>query len=631
MNNFHRYRFTTIGIILTAACAAILAQMIHIQTSASAQAFEAQKKMFSGEVRKIYPPRGLIVDRWGHLLAGNEIVYEVGVDLQLRTDPKAIATTLATILGSDYSSVLARASLPFKEGESQYALLADFVSPAKIDEIKKAVDDWKTSEATRNHSQNLPSLAGLTWSPHLARSYPEKTVGSNVLGFFSYRDRNDGRGYYGVEEKYNDRLAGAPQDIYIPFDPYLAQGVPEVPPGDSLILTIDRGIQAAMENILDQAIKDTGSASGTIVVMDPKTGELLAIATTPRMDPNEYWKYSDVFPKSVPFDRAVSETYETGSVFKVLTMASALDSGTVKPETQFVDTGVFEIGGAYIYNWNGGAWGPQDMTGCMAHSLNVCLAWVASQMGTTTFYDYIRAFGIGHLTGVDLAGEAYGPLRVPGDSNWYKVDLGTNAFGQGVAATPIQMVMAVSAVANNEGKMMAPHVLRAVISNGRQYPTLPQVIGTPIKAETARTLTGMLARSIETETQAAMVKGYRVAGKTGTAEIPTPTGYSDTLTNASFVGWGPIDDPRFLVYVWLEKPTTSKWGSVVAAPVFSQAVAQLVVLMDIPPDEVRQQLAAEAAAASAAPAAVADPAAAPAPEPVPAASDSNPALEAQGR
>ena len=452
-------------------------------------------------------------------------------------------------------------------------MLADFVSPAKIDEIKKAVDDWKTSEATRNHSQNLPSLAGLTWSPHLARSYPEKTVGSNVLGFFSYRDRNNGRGYYGVEEKYNDRLAGAPQDIYIPFDPYLAQGVPEVPPGDSLILTIDRGIQAAMENILDQAIKDTGSASGTIVVMDPKTGELLAIATTPAHGPKRVLEIQRYFPEICAFRPGSQRDLRNRVSLQSPDHGAALDSGTVKPETQFVDTGVFEIGGAYIYNWNGGAWGPQDMTGCMAHSLNVCLAWVASQMGTTTFYDYIRAFGIGHLTGVDLAGEAYGPLRVPGDSNWYKVDLGTNAFGQGVAATPIQMVMAVSAVANNEGKMMAPHVLRAVISNGRQYPTLPQVIGTPIKAETAHTLTGMLARSIETETQAAWSRGTvwlaRPAPQKSpprpATRIPLPTPRlsvgARSMTHASWCMSGWKNPPPRSGARWSLPRSSARWSS----------------------------------------------------------------------
>jgi cell division protein FtsI/penicillin-binding protein 2 len=174
---------------------------------------------------------------------------------------------------------------------------------------------------------------------------------------------------------------------------------------------------------------------------------------------------------------------------------------------------------------------------------------------------------------------------LPGDNQWYEVDLATNSFGQGISLTPIQMAMAIGAVAN-DGRMMAPHVVKAMIINGQQYNVDPVVVGTPIKAETARTLTTMLVNSLENEASVALVDGYRVAGKTGTGEIATATGYSNQ-TNASFVGWGPADDPKFLVYVWLEKPTISQWGSETAAPVFSKLVSKLVVLMDIPPDSVR--------------------------------------------
>jgi len=279
-------------------------------------------------------------------------------------------------------------------------------------------------------------------------------------------------------------------------------------------------------------------------------------------------------------------------VFKVLTMAAALDSGAVTPDTVFTDTGMFQIGGIYIYNWNYGAWGPQDMGGCMQHSLNVCLAWVASQMGATTFYEYMQAFGIGHRTGVDLAAEAYGRLKLPGDSDWYEADLGTNSFGQGVAVTPVQMLAAISALANG-GEMVMPHVVRSIVRDGYQYDPAPQVVGMPISAETARILSEMLADSLELEASDALIEGYRVSGKTGTAEIPGPFGYESDLTNASFVGWGPMEDPQFLVYVWLEKPTSSPWGSVVAAPVFRQVVEQLVVLMDLPPDAVRALMGSE--------------------------------------
>jgi cell division protein FtsI/penicillin-binding protein 2 len=223
------------------------------------------------------------------------------------------------------------------------------------------------------------------------------------------------------------------------------------------------------------------------------------------------------------------------------------------------------------------------MLGCMQHSLNVCLTWVAMQIGNQDFYTYLQKFGIGKKTNIDLAGEVTWPLSVPGDENWWEANLGTNSFGQGVSVTPIQFITAISAIAN-DGNMMAPHVLKSVIDNDRQYDYTPQIIGNPISKETARTLTDMLAVSLEEEASNALVPNYRVAGKTGTAEIAGPYGYTSNQTNASFVGWGPVADPKFVVFVWLEKPSSSPWGSIVASPVFSEIVQNLVTYMDIPPD-----------------------------------------------
>jgi len=213
-------------------------------------------------------------------------------------------------------------------------------------------------------------------------------------------------------------------------------------------------------------------------------------------------------------------------------------------------------------------------------------------LGEEEFYKYIQAFGFGRSTGIDLAGEANYPLRLPDNNQWVVVDLATNSFGQGIAVTPIQMVMAVGAIAN-DGQMMVPHLVRSVVDNGQQYDVASQVMGNPISAETAQTLTSMLTTTMEEEASQALVAGYSLAGKTGTAEIPTELGYTSTETNTSFVGWGPSDDPQFVVYVWLEKPSISKWGSEVAAPIFSDVVEKLVVLMKIPPDSVRVKSSAE--------------------------------------
>jgi cell division protein FtsI/penicillin-binding protein 2 len=407
-----------------------------------------------------------------------------------------------------------------------------------------------------------------------------------VLGFVTLENR----GYFGVEEKYNSLLAGVPVTVWVPEDPNRAAELPAAPRGADLILTIDREIQAMVESELRKGLEDTGSKAGTIIVMDPRTGEILAMASTPQMDLNNFSQYGEVYKNASEFNRAISIQYEPGSVFKVLTMAAAIDSGTVSPSSAYLDVGFYEIGGAYVYNWDQGAWGPQDMLGCIRHSLNVCMARLADQMGAETFYTYMRRFGVGHPTGIDLAMEANGRLKVPGDSDWYKVDLGTNSFGQGVAMTPIQMMAAASALAN-DGRMVYPHVLYGMVSNGHQYNTPVQTLGTPISPQTARTVSEMLATAMEQGKMASVVEGYRIAGKTGTAQIPGPNGrYLSDQINASFIGWGPVDTPRFMVYVWFEKPDSADWAAYVAAPVFHDLVEKLVVLMSIPPDDVRQRL-----------------------------------------
>lgn len=586
MNEDHVWRYHALALCFSLAAFLVLAQLVRIQVIPQAEVFRERGDRYEGEWQTIYPARGQIYDRWGNLLAGNTTVFEVGVELKDVENPRTIALALSGVLDLDYDQVLQAASRK-PSADAVYAVLDDFVSPDKIALLDELIANLETY-IQAEEDEPPPSLRGLVFRPHLQRSYPEKSLAANVLGFVS----REGRGYFGVEENYNDLLAGQPRTIWIPHDPNQVDASTEIPPGASLVLTIDRAIQAEIEDILDRAVETSGSESGSIVVMDPRTGEILGMASTPRLDLNEYWRYEAIFEAETPFNQAVSKAYEPGSVFKVLTMAAALDKGVVKPDTPFLDTGVFEIGGVYIRNWNQAAWGPQDMEGCLRHSLNVCLAWVASEVGPHDFYQHMQAFGIGHLTGVDLAGEVAGRLKVPGDEDWFAADLGTNSFGQGVAVTPVQMLMAVSAIAN-EGKMVAPHVLRSMINNGRQYEPPPQVVGVPISAETARTLSEMLARSLEQEASNSLVPGYRIAGKTGTAEIPTPYGYTSTATNASFVGWGPVDDPRFLVYVWLEKPSSSPWGSVVAAPVFREVVEQLVVLLDLPPDETRQALAGQ--------------------------------------
>lgn len=571
---FLDWRFLSVAFLLAGVGFAILVQIVRIQNSPEVAGVIGQGSKIW---KDFYPPRGEIFDRKGHLLAGNKTVYEIGLDLTAKPDMPTVLLAIQ-MSGFDLNEVNYRISQT--PPDAQYIILDDFVSVDKANQLK-ALQEAAQGDPTGK------TLDAIYFKAHYGRSYPENDLASNVLGFVT----EDNHGYLGVEEKYDNILAGIPVRLPIPADPRRATEYPTIPPGQSIILTIDREIQASIEKILDRALANTGASSGTIVVMDPRTGEILAMSSTPRMDLNNYLNVSTVYPGETPFNRAISQAYEPGSVSKILTMAGALDSGAVQPSTIFLDEGSILVGGSRIVNWDGGAWGYQDMTGCLANSLNVCLAWVSTvKMGNDSFYSYMQRFGLGHLTGIDLAQETPGRLKLPGDADWHPVELGTNAFGQGVSITPIQMVMAASAIAN-DGKMVYPHVLYAQIQDGKQSNTKPQIVGTPITANTAHTLSEMLTNALETESSMALVPGYRIAGKTGTAQIPLPTGgYDQNDVNATFIGWGPVDDPRFLVYVWLEKPQTNRAASVVAAPIFKQVVEKLVVLMDIPPDAIRLQL-----------------------------------------
>ena len=570
----YAWRYLSAACLLAFLGIAILVQIVRIQTSPEVAGIIDQAKNL---VKDYFPPRGEIYDRHGSLLAGNKTVYEIDLDRTAGPDMPTVFQALQ-MSGIDLNEVNFRISqVPADAG---YIVLDDFVAADKAKQLMQLQDAAHGDQTGRN-------LDAIYFKAHYARSYPENDLASTVLGFVT----EDNHGYLGIEEKYDNILAGLPVQMLVPADPRRANEYPIIPPGQTIILTIDREIQASIESTLDQALANTGASSGTILVMDPRTGEILAMSSTPRMNLNNYASISTVFPGETPFNRAISQAYEPGSVAKILTMSAALDSGAVQPDTVYYDEGYIMVGGFKIVDWNGLPWGYQDMTGCLANSLNVCLAWVSDQkMGGTSFYSYMQRFGLGHATGIDLAQETSGRLKLPGDEDWYPVELGTNAFGQGVSVTPIQMVMAASALAN-DGKMVYPHMLYAQIQDGKQSNSKTQIVGTPITANTAHTISEMFATALETESSGALVPGYRIAGKTGTAQIPLPEGgYDPDDVNATFIGWGPVDDPRFIVYIWLEKPQSNQAASVVAAPIFKEVVEKLVVSMDIPPDAIRLQM-----------------------------------------
>jgi cell division protein FtsI/penicillin-binding protein 2 len=428
-------------------------------------------------------------------------------------------------------------------------------------------------------------IGGVNVRPLWEREYPEGTLASHALGFSTVVT-----GYYGVEGLYDSMLRPEPvtwvgpvdiSSVPIPWEPVFGEFPRR---GVKLELTLDRTVQGLVEEELARAIHEYQAEGGTIIVMEPETFAILAMASWPAYDPA---RYADLVEEEEPpfEDPAVSKQYEPGSVFKVLTVAAALDAGVVTPETVYEDRGWIEVGGQAIWNATRQAYGQQSVADILIKSLNVGAAWLSTEMGPDVFYRYLQDFGIGQATHVDLDGEVTGQLWLPDDiAHWYPSNLGTNAFGQGVAATPLQVVAAVATVAN-DGARMQPHIVgRRIASDGTVSVFQPMLAEQVISSQTADTVTKMLVQAVDEGTPSAHVEGYRVAGKTGTAEIPVVGGYAPEGTIATFVGFGPVPDPQLVVLVKLDRPKVSASASQTSAPVFQRVASRLFVVMDIPPE-----------------------------------------------
>jgi cell division protein FtsI/penicillin-binding protein 2 len=508
------------------------------------------------------PPRGVIRDRDGRLMAGNEVMYSIEADPVYVVDATGVAVALAPLLHMPAAEI--------EQWLRSDVLWAQIASPV--------------SKETGEQVADL-GLQGIKVKPLWARAYPENSLASHVIGFCNVQ----GTGFYGVEGFYDAELQPKKVEYRGPVDPASEQVPWTVAPvvlpkaGDELILTLDRTVQALVEDELMRAVQEYGAQGGTIIVMDPRTFELLAVASLPNYDPD---RYNDFYVSDPPpfEDPAVSKLYEPGSVFKVVTVAAALDAGLVTPESTYYDPGWIEVGGVTIRNSSGEGGRDFAVSDVLIHSLNVGAAWLSTRMGPETFYRYVLAFGFGRPTGIDLSGEAAGQVWLPGDYvHWHDSNQGTNAFGQGMAVTPLQMITAVATVAN-DGVRLRPHIVArrhtpdSVVSTYR-----PVVEAQVISPRTAHLVTEIMVRAVEEQGSRAQVAGYHIAGKTGTAQIPVPGGYDKEGTIASFVGFGPVPDPRLIILVKLDRPTTSPWASDTAVPTFQRLASQLFITLGIPP------------------------------------------------
>ena len=519
--------------------------------------------------------RGDIQTRDNLRLATDIFLFTVEVSPEGIPDRAALAKQLAPILKQPEGTVLAKLNT-----KASSVVLARDVPL----EIGGAVQDLKTRSEVK---QPELGLSNVKVRVKAVRQYPAGAFAAPVVGYVNVERQPA----YGIEQ-YKDRdLRGVDGKIHgagtvlhdvIPID--LPTNEPAIE-GASIVLTINSAMQRVAEAELANAIKDSRATSGSIVVLDPKTGAVLAMAVYPTANLNAYFDPANSSRYANP---TVSSQYEPGSVFKMVTVAAGLDARTITPATYFDDNGTLPFGGIVVKNHDDIAPGRVNLMQVLQKSLNIEAAKISIGLGAERFYQYVQNFGFGVPTRVELAGELAGEVKTPGDGKWRDSDLATNAYGQGISATPLQMAAAVAAVANH-GKLMKPYIIHQVRrSEGNVITTEPEVVRQVISPETARVLTQLLSDSILVEsTNKAIVPGYRIAGKTGTSQIPTIGGYDPVNTIASFGGFLPADDPKFVILVKLDKPKSSEWGSQVASPVFASVAKQLVALSGLPPDAVR--------------------------------------------
>ncbi|MCL4353757.1 penicillin-binding protein 2 [Patescibacteria group bacterium] len=517
-----------------------------------------------GSTVKIMPERGNIETSDGFPIAASKISYLVFADPKQIPDKNLAVNSLTGLLNVDPSTLSAELSLdrywvPLKDN-------VDIPTKQKIEGL------------------NLP---GIGFSQQYQRYYPEASMAAQLLGFVGKDAQGNDKGYFGLEGYYDRLLQGkegvATQILDAFGRPILTRvnGTSGATDGDNLILNINRSIQFLVEKKLKEGIKKYGAVSGMVGIMDPKTGNILAMASYPNFDPRDYQNYSEDLYKN-PF---ISDLYEPGSTFKPIVMSAALNENLITPQTTCpICSGPVPVGGYLIHTWDDKYFPNTTMIQVIQHSDNTGMVFVAQKLGVDRMISALNSFGIGSNTGIDLQGEVSSPLK-PNDQ-WYPVDLATTGFGQGISVTPIELLDAIGAIANG-GKRMEPHVVAAVQSpDGSVIKIAPKVVDQPISPQTAKVMTEIMVNAVNNgEAAWTRLKGYRIAGKTGTASIPIAGHYDPTQTIASFIGFAPADNPKFVMLVILNKPSAAIYGSETAAPIFFDIAKDLLAYYGIPPSQ----------------------------------------------
>lgn len=509
--------------------------------------------------RKLQSPRGTIYDRNGRPLAMSVVTKSLYADPKMiKQSPNEIAELIAPYVTMSKDNIVK--SL---QEDTAFVWLDRMMEPEKSKAVAQLIKD--------------KNLEGLNFVEESKRYYPNGNLAAQVLGFVG----TDDKGLDGLEMVLDDELKGGIQKELVAtdrkgnaiFGSVLSKYLPDK--GKSVTLTIDASIQFIAERALDKAMEDTGAKHASVIVMDPKTGEILAMANRPTYDPNHYNQGTEEDFKNI----AVTNLYEPGSTFKPIIASAALASGKWKLDQVYNDKGAFAANGHIIRNWNGEGYGPVRLLDILKYSLNTGMAEIGTLTGADILSKYVRDYGFGSETGIELPGEGEGILYNPDDMS--KLDVATMSIGQGIAVTPLQMVRAFGALANG-GAMMKPHIIKSYSNSQGDVTSTTEtsVVGQPVPAETVKTIVDILEKEVsEGGGTKAMVEGYHFAGKTGTAQkLDTKHGgYLDGQYIASFIGFGPVEDPKFVVLVVIDDPQKgSYYGSQIVAPVFKDIVSQLV-------------------------------------------------------
>ncbi|HHV61823.1 MAG TPA: PASTA domain-containing protein [Firmicutes bacterium] len=504
--------------------------------------------------------RGAIRDRNGHELAisvSADSIYAVPAEIK---DPAEVAAKLSRILGEN-------------EGELQRRLTQRQATVW----IRRKVDEKIAREVKKL------GIPGIGFTEKGQRFYPKDSLAAHLLGIAGI----DNQGLEGLEFEYDRYLAGVRGQIEAERDA-TGREIPGgarrfVPPkdGNDLYLTIDEVIQYVAERELDKAMADTKSKRGIVIAMAPKTGEVLAMASRPTFNPNHFLDYPDINRRNI----ALTDMYEPGSTFKIITAAAALEEGVVRPDSQFYDPGFIKVEDRVIRCWLPGGHGSENFVEATENSCNPVFASLGINLGVDKFYKYIKAFGFGQPTGIDYPGEASGSLQSP--KRVGKVELANIAFGQGISVTPLQLLSAACAIANG-GTLMKPMLVKKIVAPDgkvvKEFQPIP--VRQVISPSTSRELSSILESVVLNGSGVrAQIPGYRVAGKTGTAEKPEGGRYGDKRIS-SFLGFAPVDDPAIAVLVVLDEPSSGiTYGGVIAAPVFKAIVEDALRYMGIPPSK----------------------------------------------